>query len=258
MGIELGAEMLRAPRLDRALQQSREQLEHMSRAAALSELSGALAHEINQPLGVSLSNAEAAELMLDSNEPDLAELKDIVVDIIDADRRAANVITRLRSLLERGDPNLQDLAINDAVIEALGHLRSGLGTHGVDVVLDLDNTLPVVSADRILIVQLVLNLLNNACDAVAGTTRGRRRVNIGSTSDKQTVTMTVSDNGHGLPDNKEEIFDPFVTTKASGLGMGLAIARSIVEAHEGRIWAESENGSGTSFHVSLPRKLAEP
>lgn len=179
-----------------------------------------------------------------------------MADIIDADRRAANVIARLRSLLERGDPNLEDVAINDAVFEALGHIRSGLGADGVDVHLDLDSTLPVVSADRILIVQLVYNLLSNACDAVAGVARGRRKVTIRSTSDEQTVTVTVSDNGRGLPDNKKELFDAFVATKASGLGMGLAIAKSIVDAHEGRIWAESEKRSGTSFHVSLPRKLA--
>lgn len=242
MGIGLSVDLLRSAQLERDLRTGRERLDALSKAAALSEMSASIAHEINQPLGVILSNAEAAEVMLESNEPDLKELKDIVTDIIHADRRAANVIARLRSLLERGGPDLNDVPINDAVLEAVGHIRSGLGADGVNVHLDLDSKLPTVSADRILIVQLAYNLLNNACAAVAGVSRGRRRVAISSRSDEQTVTMTVSDNGHGLPENKEVLFDPFVTTKASGLGMGLAIAKSIVDAHEGRIWVESESG----------------
>ena len=251
---EVGLELLRTEQLDEALKKSRTQLEQLSHSAAMSELSGALAHEINQPLGIILSNAEAASIMLKSEHPDIDELRDIVGDIISADRRAADVISRLRSLLQRGEPNLQDCDLNAAAEEAIGHLVDEFRTQGVSLQRTLDRELPLVKADRILLVQVLLNLLGNARDAVAQNPAGERFVKIQTLAKDQYLVVNIEDNGGGLAGNTDRIFDAFVTTKESGLGMGLAIAKSIVEAHDGKISASPIAGSGTLLRVSIPRK----
>jgi signal transduction histidine kinase len=254
MAVEVGMELLRTEQLDEALKESKTQLERVSQAAAMSELSGALAHEINQPLGIILSNAEAASIMLKSEHPDIDELRDIVGDIISADRRAADVISRLRSLLQRGEPNLKDCDLNAAVEEAIGHLANKFRTQGVSLQRTLDKELPLVKADRILLVQVLLNLLGNARDAVSQNPAGERIVKIQTLANDQYLVVNIEDNGGGLTGNTDRIFDAFVTTKENGLGMGLAIAKSIVEAHDGKISANPIAGPGTLLRVSIPRK----
>jgi C4-dicarboxylate-specific signal transduction histidine kinase len=212
---------------------------------------------MNQPLGIILSNAETASIMLQGEHPDIAELRDIVDDIISADQRAADVIFRLRSLLQRGDPNLQDCNLNAVVAEAVGHLDSEIRTQGISLQRAIDRDLPLVRADRILLVQALLNLLGNARDAVKQNPAGRRNIKIATTANEQDLVVTVEDNGVGLPADADRIFDAFVTTKENGLGMGLAIAKSIVEAHGGRICASSPDGPGTLLQLSIPRKSAE-
>jgi signal transduction histidine kinase len=211
---------------------------------------------MNQPLGIILSNAEAASIMLEGEHPDIAELRNIVDDIISADQRAANVISRLRSLLQRGDPNLQDCDLNAVVAEAIGHLDSEFHAQGISLQRAIDRDLPLVRADRILLVQALLNLLGNARDAVSQNPEGRRIIKIATTANEQDLVVTVEDNGVGLPADADRIFDAFVTTKENGLGMGLAIAKSIVEAHDGRIFASSLVGQGTLLQLSIPRKSA--
>jgi C4-dicarboxylate-specific signal transduction histidine kinase len=257
MGVEVGLELLRVEQLDEALQESKSQLEEVSQTAAMSELSGALAHEMNQPLGIILSNAEAAKIMLQGEHPDVAELRDIVDDIISADERAADVIFRLRSLLQRGDPNLEDCNLNAVVAEAVGHLDSEFRAQGISLQQSIDRDLPLVKADRILLVQALLNLLGNARDAVIQNPAGQRIIKIATTANDQDLVVTVEDNGVGLPGDADRIFDAFVTTKENGLGMGLAIAKSIVEAHDGRIRVISKAGPGALLQLSIPRKSAQ-
>ena len=254
MGVEVGLELLRAEHLDEALQESKTQLEQVSQTAAISELSGALAHEMNQPLGIILSNAEAASIMLEGEHPDIAELRDIIGDIISADQRAADVIVRLRSLLQRGEPNLQDSDLNGVVVEAIGHLRSDFRAAGITLSTELDDNLPLVKADWILLVQVLLNLLGNARDAVSRNRKGDRIIKVVTAKNEKELVVTVEDNGVGLPEDTGQIFDAFVTTKDKGLGMGLAIAKTIVEAHDGRIRARSRTGRGTLLQLSIPRK----
>lgn len=234
----------------------RAQLDHLSTVATLSELSASLAHELNQPLAMILTNAEAAQTVLAQDSPDLTEVSDILADIVRADRRATDVIRRLRALLQRGEPHREDLVLNDAISEVLEVLRSELEDQGVTVDLIADPDLPAVPADRILIEQVLLNLLTNACEAVAANTPGERRVALVIRADADAVLAEMTDNGCGVPD-RERIFEAFYTTKPGGLGMGLAIVRSIVSSHGGRVWAESASGRGTTFCFSLPRASAD-
>jgi signal transduction histidine kinase len=256
MGGQVAMQALRAGQLDVALQESNERLGQVSKAAAMSELSGALAHELNQPLGIILSNAEAAKMMLASDRIDVNELRDIIGDIISADRRAADVIKRLRSLLQRGNPELKECNINEVVDEALGHLAKDFRVHGISLQRTSDNQIPLVRAERILIVQVIMNLLSNARDAVMKNVAGQRLVMVDVSSSEQDVLISITDNGGGLEGDPGRLFDAFMTTKSNGMGMGLAIAKSIVEAHGGRIHASSQPESGALFQVSIPRQLS--
>ena len=230
----------------------RGELAHLARAAALGELSGALAHEINQPLGSILSNAQAALRLLGQEKPDLAELREILEDIAGEDRRAGEVIRRLRGLLQRGEtqPQRMDLdACADAVLELM---RAELTARSVTVLRERGEAVPAVLADRIQIQQVVLNLLTNACDAVALQPVERRVVIIRSARAGDGASLAVEDRGSGLTGPPEQLFAPFHTTKPDGLGMGLAICRSIAEAHRGRIEAEPGADGGAVFRLTLP------
>jgi PAS domain S-box-containing protein len=232
--------------------QQRAELEHLSRVATLTELSGALAHELNQPLAIIMSNAEAAQQLLEQPTPDLTEIRAILGDIVDADERAGEVIKRLRGMLKRGTPNRQPLSMNDAVKDVVQFMRADLLRRGVSVVVSLDEALPDVSADRVPIEQVLINIIGNASDAMAANAPGDRSVRIVTSADAGTVSVRISDAGSGLPSPPDRVFAPFYTTKPQGLGMGLAICRSIIAAHGGRLWAEANGGRGATFHVRLP------
>ena len=242
--------------LDEARRQ-RARLERLSRAETLSELSASMAHELNQPLAMILTNAEAAQALLVQEPPNLAEVRDILADIIRADRRAADVIRHLRALLARGEPQRQDLLLNGAIHRVLHLLGNELDDRGVTVDLSLASDLPPVQADRVLIEQVLLNLLNNACDALADNPSGERRISVVTRAHADRVLLDVTDNGSGLPD-PGRIFEAFYSTKPRGLGMGLAIVRSIVNSHGGRVWAESAPDRGATVHLSLPMDRAAP
>lgn len=259
MGSELSLDMLHAARLERALNlanaessQLRNQLAHLARVATANELSTTLAHELNQPLGVILSNAEAAQKLLENDSFDAPQIREIMADIVKADRRAADVITRLRGLLRRGDPQLEDLVMNEAVEEVLELLRADFASHRIKLKTILGDRLPLVRADRVLVVQVLLNLLTNASDAVADNPPEQREIVVATGVKDGEIEVTVTDNGSGLPEAPESVFEPFFTTKDSGLGMGLAISRTIAASHDGKLWAESTPTGGTSFHLSLP------
>jgi signal transduction histidine kinase len=238
--------------MERTASQQQKQLTHLSRAATLNELSASLAHEINQPLGMILSNAEAGQMMLGADSPDIGELREIMDDIVAADRRAAGVISGLRALSKQEEPDFRTVALNDVIIETMKLLRGEFRMQDVSVDLDAGRDLPPVRADRTLLVQVILNLLTNACDAVADNPPGGRKIKVCTRSHGQSVQVTISDNGVGLEGDPERLFDPYFTTKESGLGMGLAITRSIIKSHNGRVWADSDKAAGTNFHLSLP------
>jgi two-component system sensor kinase FixL len=243
--------------LERAAAAQHDELAHLSRVAMLGELSGSLAHELNQPLTAILSNAQAAQRFLAQRPPRVDQIDEILADIVKSDHRARAVIQRLRAMLRKEESRLQALDLNDLVEESLRLMRSDLLNRGVTVVVDLEPGLPVVSGDRNQLQQVLLNFLMNACDAMDAQPQSERRLRVVSrASAPGRVEIAVSDRGAGIaPSDLERIFEPFVTTKAKGLGLGLAICRSIVDAHGGRLWATNGADGGATLHCEL---LATP
>jgi PAS domain S-box-containing protein len=233
----------------------RQQLAHLGRAAVLGELSGAFAHELNQPLTSILGNAEAALRLIEHGNADTSEVVEILRDIVQDDERAAQVIQRLRALLHKGDAQRQPVDLNTIVREVLDLAGSELITRNVRVSTELDVDVPVVMADRIQMQQVLLNLLMNACEAMSGMPVADRRIKVRTSFDAPsgTVEVTVADSGNGIARGDiERIFQPFVSTKTHGMGLGLTICRSVVESHHGRLWAENGAERGATFHLVVP------
>ena len=234
--------------------QSRQRMAELARVMRFStagELTASIAHEINQPLGSILTNAETADAILQSSTPDIAELKDIVKDILRDDRRASEVIRRMRSLLKKAPFELKSLDLNEVARETVEFLAT-LPRKVELVSVIAPDALPILG-DRIQLQQVVLNLVVNGIDAMRGTPSENRIISIRTSRVENFAELSVSDRGHGIPEDKlKKVFEPFFTSKAEGMGMGLSIARTIVEAHNGRIWAENQIGGGAVFRVLLP------
>lgn len=240
-------------RVERAAARQREEIAHLSRVAILGELSGSLAHELNQPLTAILSNAQTAQRLLARSPPPLDDLAEILADIVRSDRRAGTVIQRLRSMLKKEDAQHQALSVNDVVQESLRLMHSDLLSRQVTVRTELAETLPPVTGDRVQVQQVLLNLVINGCDAMDGRERDRHLIVRSRVTEDGSVEISVTDHGAGIPPRDvEHIFEPFVTTKPHGMGLGLAICRSIVETHGGRLWATNNAGHGATFHFVLP------
>lgn len=241
-------------RSEQELQQQRQELAHLSRVMTMSELSGSLAHELNQPLAIILTNAEAAQRLLAQEPPDLAEVRDTLADIVSEDQRAGNIIRRLRAMLKPGHTQLEPLSANELVEDVLRIARSDLIGRGITAQTVLDARGPRVTGDRIQLQQVILNLVLNAAEAMAAKAPTQRLLSLATEQRDGLVRISVSDTGCGLPSNVESIFEPFYTTKKEGLGLGLTICRSIVSSHHGRLWAEGRvtERSGATFYMDLP------
>ena len=240
-------------RAERELLDQRQQMAHLMRVALLGQLSGALAHELNQPLTAILSNAQAAQRFLKSDSVDLAEMRAILDDIVDDDKRAGEVIQRLRSLLKRGEAQFQKVNMNEVVAETLKLAHGDLIARNVMVATSFAHGIASVRGDRIQLQQVFLNLIINAADAMAALAPEERRITIAIKDNGDQVRVSVVDQGHGIPaDRMSRLFEPFFTTKEHGLGLGLSISRSIVAAHSGRLWAENNLDRGATIHLTLP------
>jgi C4-dicarboxylate-specific signal transduction histidine kinase len=226
---------------------------HLSRVAMLGELSGALAHELNQPLTAILSNAQAAQRFMRQPQPDLEEVRDILQDIIEEDQRAADIILRLRRLFSNAEMPRQPVDLNELMQGVAALLRNDLINHGIKLVLEPAPAGMAVSADPVQLQQVLLNLLVNACDAMAET-QGERVITVrAGLAEAGRADIAVSDSGCGIPHAMlERIFESFYTTKARGMGLGLSICRTIVKAHGGELRAENNPEQGATFHVILP------
>lgn len=235
---------------ERALQ--RKELEHLGRVNTLTELSGTLAHEINQPLAIIMSNTEAAQRLLDQPDPDHDELRAILADILAADERADAVVRRLRAMLRRGPVERESLVLDATVLAALDFLSGELRRRGVEVKTDLQAGEARIWGDRVSLDQVLINLINNACDAMAAQSASPKILTLRTAREGRTLRLSVCDNGVGLQVGADEIFAPFFTTKPAGLGLGLAISRSIVLAHDGLISARANPGGGTILELELP------
>jgi C4-dicarboxylate-specific signal transduction histidine kinase len=238
---------------EQALKDQLQALAHMARVSTLGELSAALAHELNQPLTAILCNAQAGKRILMQLPPDQEELSAILSDIAEDDRRAGTVVSRLRALFKKEDGVQQVLNINALVEEVAQLLRSEFITKQVFLNLQLGVDLPRVKGDPVQMRQVLLNLTMNGIEAMT-TPSGPHRLRIcTSMHDADSLEVIVLDTGPGInPQMLEQIFEPFVTGKSQGLGMGLAISRTIVKAHGGRIWAENDPGGGAALRFTLP------
>ncbi len=246
-------ERRRRRRMELAVQQQRFELAHASRLAVAGELTGAIAHEINQPLGAILSNADAADLLLASGADRRDELRAILADIRQDNLRASEVIRRLRALLAKQPLDCHPFDLNDAVREVEPVLRAEARRRGATLDLRLAETAAILVGDRVQIQQVLLNLALNAMDAANGLPEARRAVVVSVERDADRLALVVRDRGHGIaPEHLPQLFDSFFSTKARGMGLGLSITRTLVEAHGGCIRAESGPGAGAVFRVEWP------
>ena len=250
----LAAVIWERERVEDALQAHRTQLAHLTRVATAGELSSSLAHELRQPLTAILANAEAAQVLLTRDGVDLREVRAILEDIAEQDKFAANVIGRLRSLLEKEEPHFEMLAMETTVGDALALSRGTVERSGVQVETQIAPGLPRVRGDPVQLLQVVLNLVVNGCESMSATPAPDRRLRLRvARQDSEYVEVLIADSGTGLPQGREDrVFEPFFTTKKTGLGLGLAIGRSIVSAHGGRLWGENNLLRGATFHLLLP------
>ena len=240
------------------VERSRQELTHFMRVFMMGELAASLAHELNQPLTGILANARAGQRLLDGAPPDLEEVRAILADVVDDGRRAGDVIQRMRDFLRKSELHRAPLDLNVLVTEVVRLLASDAIIRNVSITIDLDDKPVLVVADRVQLQQVVLNLLLNAIEAVADSSRRAVVVRTRNT-EMETVHVCVEDRGLGLrPGTYDQLFQPFFTTKDKGMGMGLAICRSIIEAHDGLIWAQENPGGGTTFHFAIPAVAGAP
>ncbi len=235
----------------------RRQLAHLSRVATLGELSGALAHELSQPLTAVLTNAQAARHFLDRAQLDVSQLRGALEDIIKNVKRAGTVIDRLRALLRKDESRRQPVDVSDVAREVIDLAYGELVSRRISVKSVFTSEVPPVLGDRVQLQQVVLNLMLNACDAMNSKHSADRLIVLSTKADDGFVELAVSDHGPGIPDGQlERVFEPFVTFREHGLGLGLAISRSIVTAHGGSISAENNASGGATFRCRLPAATA--
>lgn len=243
-------------RAETEIERQRAELAHATRVSTMGQLASSLAHEINQPLGAILRNAEAAELFLQKEKPDLGELRAIVSDIRKDDERAGNVIDRMRSMLKRQKLERATLNVRELLEETLALARGDAAARGVQITLDAPATLAPIPGDRVQLQQVLLNLILNAMDAMsqAGNGKGEGRIFVRATQeDHGGIEITVRDFGEGIhPESLPRIFEPFFTTKPNGMGMGLAISKTIIEGHGGSLRARNNPDGGATFSFTLP------
>jgi PAS domain S-box-containing protein len=241
-------------RTEEEMRKLRQELAHVGRVATMGQLAASLAHELNQPLTAISSNASAAQRFMDRTPPNLDEVREALEDIVKDGHRAGEVIRRLRALLKKGELERTPLEINGVVEEMVSLLYSEAVVKGVNMRMDLQRELLPVVGDRIQIQQVLMNLLMNGMEAMAGVgTESRELVVTTRPHDGDAVRVSVQDAGPGLSEESmAKLFTPFFTTKAEGMGMGLPIARSIVEAHGGKLWAANNPDRGATFHFTLP------
>jgi len=241
-------------RAEEALREAQADLAHVTRVTTLGEIAASIAHEVNQPLAAVVANAEACLRWLDRGTPDLDAARRSVEWIIDDANRASEVIRRVRALANKSDVEKAPLDINDVVKEVIALVQGELVSHRVSLRMEFANALPVVPADRVELQQVVINLVMNGIEAMQSVADRPRELLIRSLQDEtQQVLVSVTDCGVGISaENADRLFNAFFTTKTNGMGMGLSICRSIIEAHGGRLWASANLPHGATFQFTLP------
>jgi C4-dicarboxylate-specific signal transduction histidine kinase len=234
------------------------ELAHANRVATMGHLSASIAHEINQPIGAAITYANAASHWLDAQPPDLEEVRRALGLIMESNVRAGNVVDRIRALVKKAPPRKDRLEINETVLEVISLIQNEMAKKGISVRTQLAETLPAIQGDRVQLQQVILNLLINAVEAMSEMSEGLRELLITTAkTDSEGVLVAVRDSGPGLaPEGLERLFEAFYTTKPGGLGMGLSICRSIIEAHGGNMSATTNVPQGAVFQFTIPARPA--
>ena len=245
---------LESTRRERQYREMQSELAHANRVTTMGQLTASIAHEIKQPIATARNNARAALNFLDKSPPDVAEVKEALACIVNDADRASDVVDRIGSLVKKAPARKEVVDLNAAILEVTALIRSEAVKTGVTVDTQLADELPRIQGDRVQLQQVMLNLILNAIQSMSGVEDGNREVHIGTASiEPEGVCVTVRDTGHGLrPESLPHLFEPFYTTKADGMGMGLSICRSIVEAHGGRLWATRCEPRGALFQFTIP------
>jgi C4-dicarboxylate-specific signal transduction histidine kinase len=254
------ADITELRRAEMEAQRSRQELAHVSRVSTVGEMTASLAHQLNQPLTAIMTNAQAGTRILDSPQPDVEEVRAILVDIAKDDRRASDIIQRLREFLRKGELDLTRVDLTAAIREVVDLVDSEALIRNVTVSLEFAQEPVFVRGDRVQLQQVVLNLLHNAMEALTDSHQGPRRIVVGCRPmDGQRIVVSVHDTGPGIRAGTEQtIFEPFYTTKARGMGMGLSIVRSIVESHGGTVRAANGPVRGATIELRFPLSTAAP
>ena len=241
-------------RAEEALRRAQAELAHVNRVTTVGQLTASIAHEVSQPIAGVVTNAEAALRWLGASPPNLDEIRDALGRILKDGKRAGNVIGRIRGLVKKAPPLKDRFDLNEAVLDVIALTRSEVLKHGVSLETQLATELAPVEGDRVQLQQVILNLILNAVEAFSGIDEGARELRISTEREASGgVRVTVLDSGPGLdPQSADRLFEAFYTTKPEGMGMGLAICRSIIEAHGGRLWAEANEPRGAVFQFTLP------
>ncbi|ANW02850.1 hypothetical protein LMTR13_24530 [Bradyrhizobium icense] len=239
-----------------ALRSAQAELAHANRVATTGQLTASIAHEVNQPIAAVIMNAQAALRWLGADPPNLQEVRQSLDLIVDNGARAGEVVSGIRGLLKKAPPRKNSIDINSAVLDVIVLTRSEVLKHGLFLQTDLAKSLPLVEGDRIQLQQVILNLIMNAVDAMSSLANDAKELRISTSSDaSDRVLVSVQDTGPGVdPNTADRLFEAFYTTKPDGMGMGLVICRSIIEAHGGRLWVTANEPRGAVFQFSLPAK----
>jgi C4-dicarboxylate-specific signal transduction histidine kinase len=239
---------------DRRYSEMQMELAHANRVATMGQLTASIAHEVNQPIAATVTNAQAALRWLRAGASNLEEVQKALASIVRDGDRAGEVINRIRALINKAPPRKDRLEINGVILEIIELTRAEAGKNGISVLTELADQLPVVEADRVQLQQVLLNLIVNALEAMGATNEGPRELLISTGKfESSGVLVAVKDSGPGLEAAMlERVFESFYTTKPTGLGLGLSICRSIIEAHGGRLWATANLARGAIFHFTVP------
>jgi signal transduction histidine kinase len=256
---ETSRAIVAAVRMEREAARLRDELAHVSRVNMVGQLSSALAHELTQPLTSILADAQAARMMLEDGKVDLPELLAILTDICAADRRADEIVQRVRAFMKRGRSELRPVSLEAVAHEVLALVQTEAAAQRIALEISMPERLPPVRADRVQLAQVLLNLVVNAMDSVASGRAAERKVRIEARHDAGHVEVAVVDSGIGIADDLfPRLFDAFVTTKQAGLGLGLALSKSIVQAHGGDLQASNNAGGGATLRFTLGTDLPQP
>jgi two-component system, LuxR family, sensor kinase FixL len=236
---------------DRRLQELQDGLLHVSRLRSMGQMAAALAHELNQPLTATANYVRAAQRLLEQPDPNMPRIRQAMTLAAQQTQRSGEIIRRLRAFVARGEVTRRPESVAKLIEEASALALVGAKEHGIKVLITIDPNLPQAVVDRVQIQQVLLNLIRNAVEAMEG--RDVRELSVGTVMQDGVVLVSVTDTGSGIsPEIEAKLFQPFVTTKPEGMGIGLSVCRTIVEAHGGRLWVQPNQGGGSVFRFTLP------